>query len=354
MIDIIIPVYNTQIEDLQRCVNSIFYQDYEEWMITLVDDGSERDLATWIDRNYGQNPRIQIIHTENNGVSNARNKGISCSSGEYIVFCDADDTLISGFLEHAVSLMERYNLDMVIGGCKEIGNGMARDRCCLTPPEELWLYEGGRINSVTDYMLTELTKESSKELGNSYMGSVWTKVYRRSVVKDVRFNPNVKMCEDMLFNLEYMLLCRKIGLIPEAWYTYYNNSYSATNKARTAIMPQQLEFSNALNQLRPQIQTSYPCLENAMNICLFWKMEYCLRTVYMQKEKHLTRAMRSILSYAPFIETEKIRTTGYLGVRLRTKLIFGIMKFPRCLRAWLFQVYYALFYSMSWLVHHFK
>lgn len=352
MVDIIIPVYNTPIADLERCLSSIICQHYGQWRITLVDDGSERDLAVWLDSNYGQNSQIQIIHTKNNGVSSARNIGLSYSSGEYVAFCDADDTCSPLFLEHAVSLMERYNLDFVAGGCRQIQDGTIQDMCCLIPPEELWIYEGEQIHSLIDYMLTELHRENNRELGNIYLGSVWTKVYRRSALKGIQFDTSVRMSEDMLFNLEYMLRCGRMGLTPEVWYTYYRNSYSATHKERATVAQQQISFSNAVNRYRVPCRAAN--VENALNICLFWKMEYCLRTVFLQRELHFVKAMRKIMAYEFFAEAIKLRTNGYLEQTLRKRLLFWIIKCPRCLHAWLFEAYYMVFYALSWFIHHFK
>ena len=76
MIDIIIPVYNTPIDDLERCLNSILIQTYNNYLVYIIDDGSNIETKTFLD-NYATGKNNFIVkHIENGGVSNARNYGI--------------------------------------------------------------------------------------------------------------------------------------------------------------------------------------------------------------------------------------------------------------------------------------
>lgn len=343
MVDIIIPVYNTPKTELERCFRSVLHQTYTQWRLTIVDDGSAQELAQWLESVFGKTKNIQIIHTENGGVSKARNLGLTCTSEKYVVFCDADDALTSDFLEHAVSLMEHFQLDLVVGGHCQICQEKKQEFCCQMPMDTLWLYEENQIYNAIDYMLTGMVKKENKEFGEINMGSVWAKVYRRSVFGEIRFDNSVKMCEDVLFNLEYMLCCNKVGMTSEIWYTYYRNDYSATMKARTVIASQQVVFSDAINNIRPRLKTEQ--LENALNICLFWKMEYCLRTAYL--EKTCIKKLGNVMALPPFAKAGEIHIREYVGMRLRIRILFALMKCPTALRPWQFWMYYVSFYTLS-------
>lgn len=345
MVDVIIPVFNTPIEALERCISSVLRQSYPAWQAILVDDGSKPELANWLDEKYGGNPAIEIVHTENCGVSSARNTGLSHSTGDYIVFCDADDELAVDFLQDAVSLIEKYQLNMAAGGCMEIRGTQMEDCCCNTPEGELWMYQQEQIHNIIDYMLTELHKGCNAELGKTFMGSVWGKVYRRSALEGICFDTAVPMCEDLLFNLECLLRCDKIGVTPSIWYTYHRNDFSARGKPREKISLQQVAFSNAVNRHRDRCKKAQ--LENALNICIFWKMEYCLRTAYLKEGNTCIPSMRRILALDAFFETNHLDIRQYQGIRMRKKLLLWIADSPLSMKPWLFRLYYRLFYFGS-------
>ena len=345
MVDVIIPVYNTRAEDLERCLDSVICQSYHQWQIILVDDGSKAEIAQWLDEKCGQHPHIFVLHTENRGVSSARNTGLSHSTGDYIVFCDADDELAVDFLQDAVSLIEKYQLNMAAGGCREIRGTQMEDCCCNTPEGELWMYQQEQIHNIIDYMLTELHKGCNTELGKTFMGSACGKVYRRSTLEGICFDSAVSMCEDLLFNLECLLRCDKIGVTPAIWYTYHRNDFSATGKPREKISLQQVAFSNAVNRHRDRCKKAQ--LENALNICIFWKMEYCLRTAYLKEGNTCIPSMRRILALDAFSETNHLDIRPYQGIRMRKKLLLRIANSPSFIKPWLFRLYYQLFFFGS-------
>ena len=352
MIDVIIPVHNTPVEDLERCLNSIVCQHYKQWKVILIDDGSENALATWLDEHYGWDVRFHIVHTPNQGVSSARNLGLSLSEGEFVTFCDSDDTMEPDFLAHASALLEQFSLDMVGGGCLKRTGKAVEMLCCTTPENALWIYESERIHGLIDYMLTCMHRNDNAELGTVYLGGINSKLYRRSILKEIRFDRAVRMSEDMLYNTEYMLRCKRIGIVPEIWYSYYSNAYSATNKPREIIAPQQFEFSKAINQLRPLFYTAQ--LENTLNISLFWKMEYCLRTAYLQKKRNCVATMRSILEQETYAEVEKLNLHGYIDLKKRNRILISLLRIPKGLRVRGFYAYYMAFYSISELLRRLR
>ena len=90
-ISIIVPVYNRE-KQIQRCIDSLVNQTYENIQIILVNDGSKDRSKEIIDMNQKKHPdKIIAIHTENQGVSMARNEGIQVAQGDYIGFVDSDD-----------------------------------------------------------------------------------------------------------------------------------------------------------------------------------------------------------------------------------------------------------------------
>lgn len=94
---IIVPVYNVE-QYLEECVTSLIMQNYDDYEIILVDDGSTDKSGKMCDDFALQNSRIKVIHQENGGLSRARNTGILNSNGEYLVFVDSDDWIESNSL----------------------------------------------------------------------------------------------------------------------------------------------------------------------------------------------------------------------------------------------------------------
>ena len=93
MIDIIIPVYNTPLDDLERCLNSILNQSFKDYNVYIIDDGSNDYAKEYLDNYIKDKQNFVVKHITNGGVSNARNTGIDLSSSKYIAFVDSDDTL---------------------------------------------------------------------------------------------------------------------------------------------------------------------------------------------------------------------------------------------------------------------
>lgn len=97
-VSIIIPVYNTG-HYLYKCVDSILYQTYKDIEVIIVDDGSCEETALICDEIAAKDNRIRLIHKKNEGVSIARNIGLSMVTGEYVGFVDSDDWIDADMFE---------------------------------------------------------------------------------------------------------------------------------------------------------------------------------------------------------------------------------------------------------------
>ena len=108
----ILPVYNVA-PYLRKCVNSLLMQDYEDYEIILVDDGSTDDSGTICDELAAAYENIRVIHQENAGLSAARNAGLKAAEGEYICFVDSDDYWEENVLGGLLEQVEREKLDVL-------------------------------------------------------------------------------------------------------------------------------------------------------------------------------------------------------------------------------------------------
>ena len=103
-VSVIVPVYNVEAY-LAQCIDSILAQDYRNFELILVNDGSTDNSGAICERYAAQDRRIRVITQENSGPSTARNTGIKAACGKYIVFVDADDWADADYLSILVDNM---------------------------------------------------------------------------------------------------------------------------------------------------------------------------------------------------------------------------------------------------------
>lgn len=228
MIDIIMPVYNTPIDDLKRCLSSIERQSFKNYKVYIIDDGSFDEVRNFLDEYVRDKDEVIVKHVVNGGVSRARNIGIDSSSAEYLTFVDSDDTLEENFLEEAFSLIKDNDLDLVIGGYNEVKNGeVVKVRKC---DDGFYIYDKSNLDLVMDKLLSGKLREDNKKIGSLPTGRIYTRLYKRSVLGDLRFNSSLGMSEDTLFMIDFMDRVKQIGLSSSIWYNYYINDYSISRR----------------------------------------------------------------------------------------------------------------------------
>ena len=123
MISVIVPVYNVE-PYLASCLDSIISQTYRELEILLIDDGSQDEIGKICDRYAASDERIRVFHTENKGLSAARNFGLDRAEGEYIAFVDSDDRIEPDMYDTLlVALIETGADAAACGHFQESANG---------------------------------------------------------------------------------------------------------------------------------------------------------------------------------------------------------------------------------------
>lgn len=119
IVSIIVPVYNVS-RYIRECIDSILAQTYSLLDIVLVDDGSTDGSGDICDEYAMKDNRIKVIHSKNNGVSSARNLGITVSKGKYLYFVDPDDYLDETLIEKCIYEIKKHNCDIVQFGYKKV------------------------------------------------------------------------------------------------------------------------------------------------------------------------------------------------------------------------------------------
>ncbi len=217
MISVIVPVYNAEayIED---CVNSILSQTFQDFELILVNDGSQ-DHSLEFCKKY-ESDKVKVINKSNGGASSARNVGIEASRGDFLVFVDSDDTIPQTTLQSLIG-NSTTEVDTVIGNFNhQYGEKIIEHKHTLKP-------------GVYDYK--ELLPEfiDNGKLGGFLISSSCSTLYRSSIVKraGIRFNEELRINEDGLFNLEYALHAGRVKMVEDVVYLTrkHNDSSRHTN-----------------------------------------------------------------------------------------------------------------------------
>lgn len=201
-VSVVVPVYQAK-DFLPCCLESIIASTLKEWECILVDDGSSDGSAEICDEYSRRDDRFKVIHQENSGVSAARQRGIDCAIGEYVIHVDADDLIEPDMFECLYMKAEDEKADMVICDYFEESDNKKIVVTQSVP-------SSGHLE-VLKYMYA----------GKIY-GCCWNKLVRRNIIytSKARFPIGVNHCEDGIFNAQLMLHDIKIVHLNQPLYHY--------------------------------------------------------------------------------------------------------------------------------------
>ena len=231
IISIIIPVYNAQ-RTIQRAVESIINQTYKgEIEIIIVNDGSTDKTITYLEscEVNAINRSLIVFNQVNSGVSRTRNQGIELATGDYILFLDADDYYFEDSIEKYMRRIQETECDFLI--------------CDSNFFKEEYFYD----------------QQSAREVFYDLflMGAInspWAKVYQSNLLKDtgVRFNPEISIGEDLLFNTEIFFKAKNVTTFSYGGYYYDQNESLLTHAFRDDYLEERLNllglFKGLLNE----------------------------------------------------------------------------------------------------------
>ena len=226
-ISVIIPVYNAE-KYIDKMINSILCQTITDIEIIIINDAST-DNSLSICNNYAkEDSRIKVISKDNEGVSKARNLGMECSKGEYIMFLDADDWVENDMCEIMYNKIKLVEADICFcnhimefdNRNEKINFGISK---CFVKKEEI-------AEEVILPLIEE--KDTNKIHLRASFRSPWGKLFKRSIIIDnnIRFKPELSIGEDFIFDIEYLSLANKVTFIDNYLYHYRINNQSALNR----------------------------------------------------------------------------------------------------------------------------
>jgi len=286
LISIIVPVYNAS-DYLDKCIESILAQTYNNIQIIIINDGSTDTSDLIIEQYANKDKRVRAINTDNNGVAAARNIGIDMAEGVLIGFVDADDWIEADMYDSLYTDMLFYNADVSSCGHNKItmcGERLVNFSECV-----------GNISLYSD-------KQSIMKYSIHTYPYLWCKLFKKHLFEGLRF-PEDKAFEDL--HLIYQLLERAdiISCNPAKKYNYLQRPSSLSQNVST---PAAFDVFDARVGMCAFISTSYPTLLPLalpkLYMALIWIAERTCETksTYEIYQHKLDEAIETVRTY-PYI-----------------------------------------------------
>lgn len=313
-VSVVIPVYNVK-PYLERCVQSVLRQSFEDLEIILVNDGSTDGSDELADKFATLDTRIRVIHQENQGLSVARNVGLNAASGEYVIFLDSDDEWL-------------------------LPDGLEKMLCESTPGTDLIVFKRvdfwkqGRREDSLDYDLQAISEEPDGAAVFAYLVktqqfqiSACFLMSRRQVLMDHEiFFPAGYADEDVSWNLRLWQFVKTVSFHNLPFYGYYHRADSLTTT-----------YSIHVFHSNDRILTNWEtaCLNGCANsasilsfLANIWvSLEYrvhMLQVIDRPEAIRILKRHRNVLNYATSLKARRTANlVKTLGVR-RTSVILGI------------------------------
>ena len=212
-VSVIVPVYKVE-QYLDDCLKSLVEQTYKDLEIILVDDGSPDTCGEICDNWAKRDKRINVIHKENGGLSDARNAGLECVHGAYVYFVDSDDKLKKDVIEIAVSYSQKCDADIVISTKNGTNN--------------------------TNTVKIASGNEIFQEMFHNYFWEAWGKLYKKDLITGIQFKKG-RLYEDLAYTPYVVLKANKVVLIDDGAYLYTIRDDSIMGKSKVSIKKDLIE-----------------------------------------------------------------------------------------------------------------
>lgn len=329
-ISIIVPVYMVE-KYLPRCIESILAQTFTDFELILVDDGSPDNCGAICDDYSQKDSRINVIHQNNKGLSEARNAGITQAKGEYLCFIDSDDIISPAY-------------------CHLLYQAACRKHCKISvckverfASDDFTVEKNANIPAeISSMPYATLLK---KEMGQEIEMGVCCKLFHCSIFEKIRFKPG-KLHEDIIFAGDLLMEeAFEVSYVDVPLYFYRQRAESIVNHQTNTsrCSPDRVYAGSYL--LECAKSTDYPYLEN----CMFYAIDYpwyFIDPIYVQHRFRENRmfldAMKDMIRrnrkfYWKLPQLNEIRRRRIVLFSY-SKTLYGLNAYARLFRVYLYRV----------------
>lgn len=268
-ISIIVPIYKTE-KYLKKCINSVLQQDYKDFELILINDGSP-DGSEQICKYFESNDsRIIYLYQENKGVSEARNYGIKVSNGKYITFVDSDDYLEYNHLSTLYSLIQKSKTDLVsLSYCSH--------------------------NQEREYLYNRDETFEAMISNDDFGVAIHNKLFKTDIIKmnKLKFNSSLKIAEDFDFMIKYI-----VYISSSVFFKHKSTYIKVDSENNSAILTNYNEKLNGLIYCKELINNDLfknnAVMKNALTIREF---RICSGSYFFHPEKNMTQYTKFIKEF---------------------------------------------------------
>lgn len=304
LISVIVPIYKSE-PYLSRCIESIILQSYKNLQIILVNDGSPDNCGEICEEYAKEDSRITVIHKENGGLSDARNKGIEISKGEYITFVDADDYVSLDFIKVLYECIVQNEADISVCKTTVFSGKYAPYN---EPRFELKVFNKKRA---IETMLLQ------REFTNSANGKLFAKKFFASS----RFTKGI-LYEDFDLIFDLFDLAGKIVYCSVAEYYYYVNEQGIMHES---VDERHFVLIDIAKRILKTVSKKYPTLKKqAYSRYIFSVFFICDRVVYAQKQSEFAKEIDEIQTELKK-DAALVLTNRFIKIPLKVKAICFII-----------------------------
>lgn len=242
-ISIIIPIFNAS-KTLERLLNAVCAQSFNDYEVILINDGSTDDSEKVCIKFERRNSRIHYLYQKNLGVSSARNRGIENAAGEYLLFVDSDDYIPSDALQTLIAKQAVYDEYLICGS-----HVMKKTR-------------NREINYLLDdYLYLKTNYEEFYSALDKIPTAPWGKLFKRSVVIDnnLSYPLGIPFGEDAIFLYKYLNFVKGIVTFDQIVYVY---SFLDTNSAGRKYYKEYSKY------MRMQMESKAELIKNVSDVKL--------------------------------------------------------------------------------------
>lgn len=256
LISVIIPIFNLD-NFLSRTLQSVQEQTYKNLEILLIDDGSIDDSVKICQKFCQEDKRFRLLQKENGGASSARNLGLDECRGDFILFIDGDDFVKKNHIDDLYQCIKKHNADISIAGHIDIGIDKL-DGLSIKPDDFNF-----------NFVCLINPKQAIKNMLESkiYSWLICSKLYRRDILKDMRFNISEFYAEDFSFAYQAIHKAQKIVIYKKPTYYYVRHNNSMTSQKDVSKYMGLITTSDNFDNF---IQENYPDLSYLAN---YFKMQ---------------------------------------------------------------------------------
>ena len=225
---IVVPVYNQE-KYLDQCIKSVLEQEFTNYELILVNDGST-DSSGSICNNYAnENKHIKVIHKENGGLVSARKAGASVTTAEYVIELDSDDYMAPGSLAYAADIIKRHSPDIISFGFVSFYEDATKKH--FLPSFATGLYQGEKLDMIKSCALFDNRKSFFKF---GIAPAIWANIMRRELYVNFQHTVDnrIKMGEDVCVSFPAILNCHSLYITDFSLVNYRILSTSISHSFR--------------------------------------------------------------------------------------------------------------------------